>query len=217
VSRLTANAVVIGAVLVAVAVAAQAAPPGGFTPVLAPRSPQIMLYISHSIGGGPGSAGSGFTRPTFGLRVEQVRQGSNMGDPDGGDAFSHRELINWQMQAHSNFHISDMRVQLGHRLTYDLTNRQFGSQGGRSAMPIGTLSIRNGAVTPVESRPAFAHSGTDAVTSRDAFRDTSSLREIASAAVAALAPSRFTAVQRQLHPRQAMFGPRPQATHSPNN
>jgi hypothetical protein len=217
VSRLTANAVTIGAALVAVAVTAQAAPPGGFTPILAPRSPQIMLYISHSIGGGAGSAATGFTRPTFGLRVEQVRQGSNMGDPDGGDAFSHRELINWQMQAHSNFHLSDMRVQLGHRLTYDVTNHQFGSPGARSAMPIGTLSVRNGSVTAVESRPAFGHAGNDVMTSRDAFRDTSSLRELASAAVAALAPSRFTSVQRQVNPRQAVFGQRPQVTHNPNN
>jgi len=159
-----------------------------------------MLYISHSIGGGGGGAvgNGGFTRPTFGLRVEQVRQGGNLGDPEGGDAFSHRELINWQLQAHSNFHIADMRVQLGHRVTYDVTNQSFGSQGGRSAMQIGIPTLRNGSATPVEVKPALGRASASPI----APRDSSNLREIASAAISALTPARFTSAERQFtqHP-----------------
>lgn len=104
------------------AVSANAAPPapGG----LAPRAPQVMLYFSHNLGGGPSSA---FGKPTFGLRVQQIRQAGNSGDPEAmNDPMSHREIMDWQLQGRSN-----LRVSLGHRLSYDLTNRTFGKPSDR--------------------------------------------------------------------------------------
>jgi hypothetical protein len=161
-----------------------------------------MLYISHSVGGGGGSS-----HPTFGLRVDQIHQGGNYGDPDGGDPMQHRELVNWQMEAHSNFHISDVRVQLGRRVTYDVTNRSFGSARSRSTMALGVPTLRGSPSAPAGARPAFAHASVSAPSNRDAFhdaasRDASGIREIAAAAVAALSPARFTFAQRQTAKRQ---------------
>jgi hypothetical protein len=45
------------------------------------------LYFSHSIGSGVGA-----TRPTLGLKLQQVRQGSNSGDPEAGDPMQHRKF-----------------------------------------------------------------------------------------------------------------------------
>ncbi|MEA3178426.1 MAG: hypothetical protein QOI59_1949 [Gammaproteobacteria bacterium] len=188
------------------AVTADAAPRGGFlAPGVAPRSPEIMLYFSHSIGAGAGGGG-GSMRPTFGLRVQQVRQAGNSGDPEAGESMQHRELINWQMEAHSNLKLSDLRVKLGNRVTYDVTNRRFGSPSGRSAMQIGIPSLRNDTLGPTQSRPLLARNpaGTPSAAPavREANRDNSSIREIAVAAMGALAPARFTSAQRQIAQRQ---------------
>ena len=155
--RLAAFGVTSGLFWIAASVAADAAPRGGFfAPGLAPRSPEIMLYFSHSIGGGAG-AGGGSMRPTFGLRVQQVRQAANTGDPEAGDPMQHRELVNWQMEAHSNLHISDLRLKLGNRVTYDVTNRRFGSPSSRSALQIGVPTLRNSPLSP-QPKPLFARS-----------------------------------------------------------
>jgi hypothetical protein len=185
-----------GLLWIAAGAVATAASPAG-----APRSPEVMLYISHSVGGGGGSS-----HPIFGLRVDQIHQGGNSGDPDGGDAIQHRELVNWQMEAHSNFHISDLRVQLGRRVTYDVTNRSFGSPRSRSSMALGVPTLR-GSPSDSGARPALAHASVSAPSNRDAFRDASShdasgIREMAAAAVAALSPARFTFAQRQTAKRQ---------------
>jgi len=128
---------------IAAAATVSAAPPG---PGPAPRSPQVMLYFSHFVGGGAGG------RPTFGLKVDQVRQASNLGDPEAGDAWQHRELINWQLQAHSNLRITDLRVRLGNRVTYDLTNRAFGSPATHRTVQIGVPGLRNASAGPVGTR-----------------------------------------------------------------
>lgn len=99
-----------------------------------------MLYFSRSIGGG--SLAAGTSHPTFGLRLQQVRQGSNSGAPDSGDVMHRRELLNWQMEARPDFHLGDMRVQLGHRLTYDITNARFGSPR-RSTIRLDIPSLRD--------------------------------------------------------------------------
>jgi hypothetical protein len=187
---------------VAAAVAAQAAP---FAPGLAPRSPEVMLYFSHSLGAGAGAS----MRPTFGLRVQQVRQAPNMGDPEAGGSMQHRELVDWQLEAHSNLHISDLRVKLADRVTYDLTNRRFGSPGTRSAMALGLPTLRYASLNPSQSRPVFAHNSAPTPASREpAGRETSAFKEIAVAAVAALAPSRFMSAQRQnsQHPSGGIAG-----------
>jgi hypothetical protein len=209
-----------GLLWMAAAVAVDAAPrAGSFAPGSAPRSPEIMLYFNHAIGAG---AGGGSMRPTFGLRVQQVRQAANSGDPDAGESMQHRELVNWQMEAHSNLHISDLRVKLGNRVTYDVTHRQFGSPSSRSVMQIGIPTLRNASLNPVPSRPLFGRGSVAALSStpasHDSNRDSSNFREIAIAAVAALSPARFTSAQRQIAQRpgaiagavaaQRMQGPR---------
>ena len=202
--RLAALGVTSGLFWIAASVAADAAPRGSFSaPGLAPRSPEIMLYFSHSIGGGAGAAGGGGSmRPTFGLRVQQVRQGANTGDPDAGDSMQHRELVNWQMEAHSNLHISDLRVKLGDRLTYDVTNQRFGSPSTRSAMQIGVPTLRTSPLSPSQSKPMFARTSAPTSVNHDFGRDNSNIREIAVAAMAALSPARFTSTQRQTAQRQ---------------
>ena len=177
-------------------------------PGLAPRAPQVMLYVSHNIGGGSG----GFSKPTFGLRVRQVRQASNNGDPEAtGEAFSHRDLLDWQMEAHH-----DLRVVLGHRVTYDVTHRAFGAPGHRSSLAVTAPGIRNAAATSVDKALAARATGAAgsqrlnpgqegfegsdsrmAAFPRSAFRNSSPgdsvFREIATAAVSTLNPNRVTA------------------------
>jgi hypothetical protein len=200
VERLAVYGVTSGLAWMAAAVGVSAAPPG-----LAPRSPEVMLYISHAVGSGSAA------RPTFGLKVDQLRQASNWGDPaEGGDGMSHRELVNWQMEARSDMHISDLRVQLGHKVTYDLTNRAFGSPATRSTMQIGVPTLKSGAVGASQQRPLFAHMGVSGSSSselgsHESSASASSVRELASAAFAALAPSRFTAPQRAAAGRLAPF------------
>jgi hypothetical protein len=114
---------------------------GFFAPGVAPKAPEIMLYFSHAIGGGPLAGGA--SHPTFGLRVQQVREGGNSGDPESGDVMHRRELLNWQMEARPNFHLGDMRIQLGRRLTYDVTHARFGSPGHHSAIRLELPSYRD--------------------------------------------------------------------------
>lgn len=189
------------------AVAAMAADAAPFSPGLAPRSPEIMLYFSHSIGAGAGGGGGGPMRPTFGLRVQQIRQGPNTGDPaEAGDAMQHRDLVNWQMEAHSNLHLSDLRVKLGNKVTYDVTNRRFGSPSERSAMQIGIPSLRNGTPSTAQPRPLFASNSPGFLrsppASHESNRDNSNIHEMAAAAMAALSPSHFTSTQRPTTQRQ---------------
>jgi hypothetical protein len=204
VRRAGAFGVLVGLALVASSGTVDAAPRGGFfTPGLAPRAPEVMLYFSHSVGTGAGAS----MRPTLGLRVQQVRQAANTGDPEQGDGMQHRELINWQMEAHSNLHLSDLRVKLGNRVTYDVTNRRFGSPPTHAAMQIGMPSLRShGEVNPAQSRPLFARGVAGALDSgpvgRDTNKDNSNIREIAVAAMGALAPARFTSAQRHGAQRQ---------------
>jgi hypothetical protein len=209
VGRLGALGVSTGLLWIAAAVAVDAAPRGGyFAPGSAPHAPEIMLYFNHAIGAGAG----GSMRPTFGLRLQQVHQAANSGDPDAGESMQHRELLNWQMEAHSNLHISDVRVKLGNRVTYDVSHHQFGSPSSRSAMQIGIPTLRNESLNPVPSRPLWGRGSPatlgstsashDSNPSHDSNRDSSNFREIAVAAMAALSPTRFTSAQRQIAQRQ---------------
>jgi hypothetical protein len=164
-----------------------------------------MLYFSHAVGGG---AGGGSMRPNFGLRVQQIRQGANNGDPEQGESMQRRELLSWQMDAHSNLYLSQSRLKLGNRLTYDFANSRFGSPT-RSVMQVGTPTLRNDATNLAQPRsfasrnPAGGLSGVNAsAVVHDSNRDNSSMRELATAAVAAMAPARFTSVQRQTAQRQ---------------
>jgi hypothetical protein len=181
-----------------------------------------MVYFSHSVGAG---AGTGSMRPTFGLRVQQVQQVNNTGDPEQSDPMRHRELINWQMDGRSNLHLSNMRVKLGNKLTYDFSSQRFGAPG-RGAIQLGTPSMRNGTPSFATSRSfagrspetgrtpadrmgvALAARELNAGSVRDANsgRDTSNFREIAVAAMSAIGPARITVAQRQVAQRQAGGG-----------
>jgi hypothetical protein len=201
VGRSEAFGVCTGLLCLVAAVAVDAAPraayfgPGGN----APRAPEIMLYFSHAVGSG---AGGGSMKPTFGLRVQQIRQAANNGDPEQGDGMQHRELLNWQMEAHSNMHLSQSRVKLGNKLTYDFASSRFGSPS-RSVMQIGTPSLRNGFASSAQPKQFAARNpaggfaaGASSAPGHDSSRDNSAMREVAAAAIAALTPSRFTAPQR---------------------
>lgn len=195
-----------GLLCLAAAMTVDAAPraayfgPGG----AAPRSPEIMLYFSHAVGGGAG----GSMRPNFGLRVQQIHQGANNGDPEQGDPMQRRELLSWQMDARSNMHLSQSSLKLGNRLTYDFASNRFGSPN-LAAMQIGTPTLRGVAVNQAQPKSfasrnplgglAGINSGSSGPnSSRDVSnRDNSGMRELAAAAVAAMAPARFTSAQRQ--------------------
>jgi len=185
-----------GLICMAAATGAASAPRGRFfAPGGAPRAPEIMLYFSHSVGG---AAGAGSMRPTFGLRVQQVHQAANSGDPQQGNPMQHRELINWQMEGRPSLHLSNMRVKLGNRLSYDLSTRRFGSPANRSVIQLGTASLRDS--TPGLALPRPGPVRTSAT--RDTNSDNSNTREVAVPAVAELAPARFTLAQRRMAQRQ---------------
>lgn len=113
-----------------VAVGAQpgpVAPPAG--PALAPRTHGFMLYLSQPMGGGGGAA----LHPKFGFRIDQVRMMGNSGAPDAGDPMQRRSLVGWQMGG-GGLHASDVKLELGGRLTYDVTHGGFGIQTSRPGM-----------------------------------------------------------------------------------
>ncbi len=217
-TRAPAAAVVPGLALLAASAlqCAAASPPPA--PALPPRSPQVMLYFTHAIGGSGG--GVGFKRPTFGLRVDQVRENGNSIDPQGGDPMSHRSLLDWQMEAHH-----DLRVTLGRRLTYDVTNRAFGSPASRSSIRLDVPNMRNaGLAQPRAAVFAGRAGGQGGSTNRSAmelggaeqsrmdafprsaFRESvnsSPLREIATAAVSALNTSHIATAMHVQNPHAA--------------
>jgi hypothetical protein len=90
-----------------------------------------MLYLSQPIGGGSGVA----LRPKFGFRIEQVRMMGNSGAPDAGDPFQHRALVGWQMEGLQGMHVAGMKLELGGRMTYDVTHGAFAAQLPRSPAP----------------------------------------------------------------------------------
>ena len=112
---------------VVVATPGIAAPLAG--PALAPRTHGFMLYLSQPIGGGSGAA----LRPKFGFRIEQVRMMGNSGAPDAGDPMQHRALVGWQMDGLQGMHASGMKLELGGRVTYDVTHGAFAAQLSRSS------------------------------------------------------------------------------------
>ena len=116
-----------GLVCIAATAGVAAAPPGIVAPpagpALAPRSHGFMLYLSQPIGGGGGAL-----RPKFGFRIDQVRMSGNSGAPDAGDPLQHRALVGWQMDGLRGIHASDMKVELGGRMTYDVTRGAFAAQ-----------------------------------------------------------------------------------------
>ena len=109
------------------------APPAG--PPLAPRTHGIMLYLSQPMGSGSGAA----MQPRFGFRIDQVRMVGNSGAPDAGDPIQHRSLVGWQINGHNGLQASDMKLELGGRVTYDMSHGGFAMQSpSRSVMSSST-------------------------------------------------------------------------------
>lgn len=117
---------IVYAVLCMLIAASATAAPGGFVsspagPPLAPRRHGFMLYLSQPLGGG----GGGALHPKFGFRIEQVRMMGNSGAPGAGDPIQHRALIGWQLEGLGNLQASNMKLELGSRVTYDVTHGAF--------------------------------------------------------------------------------------------
>jgi hypothetical protein len=191
--RLVGSLVCLGAASVG-----SAAPPG---PSLNPRDHGFMLYLNKPIGGGVGAD----SHAKFGFRIEQVRMGGNNGAPDAPDPMQRRALIGWQMGGgqESGMHLSNMRMELGGRVTYDLSHRSFSlvSSSGRSRAPavaIGpqTLLHARGVTAknsldlsfadskPFDSRGAdFAHERIGGFSMGESHQQPSMLHEAAAAAL----------------------------------
>ena len=107
-------------------------------PALPPRKPGFMLYLSKSLGG----AGGGMPAK-ISFRLEQVRMTGNSGAPDAPDPMQHRGLIGWQVDGHRDMHFSDMRLELGNHVTFDMAHRSFGLSSRSASMTIGQRAIAN--------------------------------------------------------------------------
>jgi hypothetical protein len=188
---------------VAAATPGIAPPPAG--PALAPRSHGFMLYLSQPIGGG---AGGDMLHPKFGFRLEQVRMGGNSGAPEGGDPFQHRALVGWQMEGLHGIHASDMKVELGGRMTYDVTHGGFAAQLGRSAPAAGSRpSTMSRTDASTEAKPFSPHLFEPGLGMHDPYRQSnesaSMVHDIAAAAIGTLKLTRPAPTQ------QHVMGERP--------
>ena len=204
------------------------APPAG--PALAPRSHGFMLYLSQPLGGSGGAA----LHPKFGLRIDQVRMTGNSGAPDAGDPLQRRSLVGWQMGGGSGMHTSDVKLELGGRLTYDVTHGGFGAQLSRPGVPSNASrpvsaaasahmagGISEGVSGPksfelhgVEFRGAEFHSPEENVRpfTHDLFHEaheanpsSSVFHEVAAAAIATFKSSHSAPIQQRSRPSERPF------------
>jgi len=103
------------------------------------RLPRLELTGLCYISASPSGVVAARCTPKFGFRIEQIRMAGNSGAPDAGDPMQHRALIGWQMDGFHGIRASDMKVELGSHVTYDVTHgafgmsRTFGAFGSRPA------------------------------------------------------------------------------------
>jgi hypothetical protein len=195
---------------VAAATAGIAAPPAG--PALAPRTHGFMLYLSQPVGGGGGAA----LHPKFGFRIEQIRMMGNSGAPDAGDPVQHRALVGWQMDGLRDMHASDMKVELGGRMTYDVTHGAFAAQLPRQSPAAASRTATiNRADSNTESKPFSPHLFEPSSGARDPFRQSSEsvsmVHDIAAAAIGTFKLRNPVQVQQRVGP-----GERPVSMRAPN-
>jgi hypothetical protein len=200
--RVTSGVVCIAAMAGVVAAPAQiAAPPAG--PPLAPRNHGFMLYLTQPLGGGSSAA----IHPKFGFRVEQVRMTGNSGAPDGGDPVQHRALVGWQMDG-LHIRASDMKVDLGDRMTYDVTHGAFGAQTVHTSASSPSRAATTNRDTSTESRPFSPQLFEPSLSTREGFRQSAEssamVHDIAAAAIGTFKLSRPVQVQ-----QRTFLGPRP--------
>jgi hypothetical protein len=110
-----------------------------------------MLYLSQPLGGGGGAL-----HPHFGFRIEQVRMVGNSGASDAGDPVQHRALVGWQFD---NLHASNMKIELGGRMTYDVNQGAFKTVNPRDSqvhIPPPRAAFRLVGEPPPRTSPARA-------------------------------------------------------------
>ena len=119
------NKLIAGAVALilccAVATSAQAMT---MTPVSG--GPQIVLYFTQSLWS------SGKSERLFGVRIDEIRPLPNSPLVTAVGLVQRRELVNLQFIPRS-----DIRIQLGRRVTWDFSSKEFGSASGRPRVTIG--------------------------------------------------------------------------------
>jgi len=203
---------IIALIATAAASAATSAPlPQG--PALPPRKPGFMLYFSAPLGGASPAA----LRPKFGFRLEQVRMTGNNGAPDAPDPMQHRGLIGWQVEGgQREMHFSDMRLELGSHVTYDMSHGTLGLTSRTSSMTIGPRPVPSATAASgkagaqprsIESHFAAAQGGFAA--HGGGFRESSLLHEVAAAAVASFK----SRINNQGQQRPFAASHRPQSMH----
>jgi hypothetical protein len=139
---------------------------------------QVMFYIGKSVGPGAGM------RPTYGLRIEQIRIRPNTPSQFGSDnAFQHRELLMWQMQGGA-----DIRVKLGRNVTLNVSKHAF--EPSHAASEISPTLVVHDRATLDTSRPHSLSLGSAALSVSDAYRLWPSCDVVASTAPACSAPHR---------------------------
>jgi hypothetical protein len=117
------------------ALAAAAAASAGNIVGMAPScsSPQIMLYVSQSLG----SHGTSFR--VYGLRIEEVRALTTSPQSAVVGSLRRSELIDLRIVPHSQ-----IRIELARRLTWDLTHEAFGTQASPSlGLQIKSISFQD--------------------------------------------------------------------------
>jgi hypothetical protein len=113
----------------------------GMTPVSG--GPQIVLYLTQSLGSG------GKSVRQYGLRIDEIHPIPNSPLVTTVGLVQRRELVNLQIVPHS-----DIRLQLGRRLSWDFTSEEFGPQSSFSRMAIG-VPITGIARSPAENLPPW--------------------------------------------------------------
>jgi hypothetical protein len=212
----TANRIAGGLVSIAATAGVAAAAPGIVAPpagpALAPRTHGFMLYLSQPVGGGSGAA----MRPKFGFRIEQVRMMGNSGAPDAGDPVQHRALVGWQMDGLRGLHDSDGKVELGGRMTYDVSHGVFAAQLPKTSNTVAarqsTISHTEAATEAKPFSPRLFEPGNGM---HDPFRQSvesaSMVHDMAAAAISSFKLTRPVATQQRVG-----MGERPVSMRGPN-
>ena len=81
--------------------------------------PQIVLYFTQSLWS------TGKPERLYGVRIDAIRPLPNSPLVTAAGLVQRRELLNLQIVPHS-----DIRIQLGRRVSWDFTREEFGSQSG---------------------------------------------------------------------------------------
>jgi hypothetical protein len=113
--------------VIALAVAALVATSSqGATMTPVSGGPQIVLYFTQSLWS------SGKPERLYGVRLDAIRPLPNSPLVTAVGLVQRRELLNLQIGPHS-----DIRLQLGRRVSWDFTREEFGPQSGLPRVTIG--------------------------------------------------------------------------------